>query len=120
IGRRRENGSLVDWVEGDARSVRLGRTFDLVVLTGHAFQVFLDEADQAAALATIAAHLAPGGRFIFDSRNPEAGVRENRVRQVREIDYAGLGRVEAWNESAYDPATGVLAYTNGYRVAADG
>ena len=37
VARRRAGGANVEWVEADARSVRLGRTFDLVMLTGHAF-----------------------------------------------------------------------------------
>ncbi len=72
VARSRPGGRHVTWIEGDARSVRLGETFDLIVMTGHAFQVFLTDADQLTALETIAAHLAPRGCFIFDSRNPAA------------------------------------------------
>ena len=54
VGRGRPDGDKVDWVEGDARTVRLGRRFDLVLLTGHAFQVFLTAEDQSAVLRTIA------------------------------------------------------------------
>src|SRR6185295_14259902 len=46
IARRRVGGESVDWVEADARTVRLGRRFDLVLLTGHAFQVFLTPDDR--------------------------------------------------------------------------
>jgi SAM-dependent methyltransferase len=44
--RQREGGSAVTWIEADARSVRLGRQFELIVLTGHTFQVFLTDEDQ--------------------------------------------------------------------------
>jgi len=44
---------------------RLGRRFDLVVLTGHAFQVFLTDDDQRAVLSTIAEHLAPRRSIHF-------------------------------------------------------
>ena len=71
IARHRPGGERVTWVAADARDVRLGETFDLVVMTGHAFQVFLTRQDRLAVLETIAAHLAPQGRFIFDSRNPD-------------------------------------------------
>ncbi|HTE82339.1 MAG TPA: class I SAM-dependent methyltransferase, partial [Reyranella sp.] len=71
IAAKRPDGDRVQWIQGDARTVRLDRRFDLVVLTGHAFQVFLSDEDRAAVLRTIAAHLAPEGRFIFDSRNPD-------------------------------------------------
>jgi ubiquinone/menaquinone biosynthesis C-methylase UbiE len=72
IARAKKSGDKVTWIEGDARELRLDREFDLVLLTGHAFQAFLNETDQRAVLKTIAKHLAPNGRFIFDSRNPVA------------------------------------------------
>lgn len=72
IARHRAGGERVTWTEADARHFRADQSFDLVVLTGHAFQVFLTEADQRALLASIAALLAPEGRFIFDTREPAA------------------------------------------------
>lgn len=122
IARRRQGGDRVAWVQEDARSVRLGRRFDLVLLTGHAFQVFLTDEDQRAALSTIATHLAREGRFVFDSRNPAIGVRENRNPRdtVRDLEHPQLGRIEAWNESAYDQDTSILTYENGYRVLRTG
>ncbi len=122
IARRRPSGDRVTWVQADARSVRLGRRFDLVLLTGHAFQVFLTDEDQRTALSTIAAHLAPKSRFIFDSRNPANGVQENRSRHdtVRSLEHPQLGRIEAWNESSYDRDTSILTYENGYRILSTG
>ncbi len=51
-------------LEGDMRSVRLGRTFD-AVLIHDAIGYMTSEADLAAAIATAAAHLAPGGAALF-------------------------------------------------------
>lgn len=122
IARLRPGGDRVTWVEADARSVRLDNRFDLVLLTGHAFQVFLMTEDQEAALSTIAAHLKPGGRFIFDSRNPAFGGRKERDRDetLHSIDHPDLGEIEAWNESRYDPIAMILTYSNSYRVKQTG
>lgn len=119
VARRRPGGEAVAWVEGDARHVRLGRRFELVVLTGHAFQVFLTEADRRAVIETIAAHLAPGGRFVFDTRNPAAGEwREwTEERSRRTVDHPVHGVVEAWNEVAHDAETGIVTYRTLYRLA---
>ena len=89
IARRRPGGERVTWVEADARSLQLDRHFDLVLLTGHAFQVFLGGDDQRAVLAAIARHLAPKGRFIFDSRNPavEAWRRWRPENSLRSIEH---------------------------------
>lgn len=119
IARSRPGGSRVAWVEGDARDVRLGRCFDLVALTGHAFQVFLTEADRAAVLATIAVHLAPGGRFVFDTRNPAAEAWRGWVpeRSRRRIEHPRHGSVESWNDVDYDAASGVARYDTFYALA---
>lgn len=118
IARARAGADKVAWVEADARTVRLDKRFDLIFLTGHSFQVFLTEDDQAAVLATIAAHLAPGGRFIFDTRNPACPARKIRSADEtrRCIHHPRLGEIEAWNESSYDSETQILTYENAYRV----
>ncbi|MPZ08953.1 MAG: methyltransferase domain-containing protein [Kiloniellaceae bacterium] len=122
IARRRPGGDKVDWVEADARDVRLGRRFDLILLTGHAFQVFLTAADQAAALRTIALHLNPRGRFVFDSRNPGAEAWRNWTpeRSRRQLMHPTLGQVEAWNDAGHDAASGIVTYETHYRILADG
>ncbi|MCD2180818.1 class I SAM-dependent DNA methyltransferase [Rhizobium sp. GN54] len=122
IARAKPGAAAVCFIEGDARAIRLGETFDLIVMTGHAFQVFLTEADQRAVLATIAAHLSPSGRFVFDSRNPAVREWEEWVPQASERDlvHDRLGPVTAWNDAAHDPATGIVTYETHYLVTADG
>jgi SAM-dependent methyltransferase len=114
----REGGDRVTWVEADARTVRLERRFDLVLLTGHAFQCFLTAADQRALCETIAAHLAPEGRFIFDSRNPAREEWRDWVPELSErvFDLEPHGRITAWNDVRYDPARAVATYDTFYRA----
>jgi SAM-dependent methyltransferase len=50
-------------VQGDMRSLRLGRTFD-AVFVHDAIDYMTTEDDLAAALRTIASHLEPGGAFL--------------------------------------------------------
>jgi len=120
VARQRAGGERVTWVEADARELRLARRFDLVLMTGHAFQVFLTPEDQAAVLATIARHLTPRGRFIFDSRNPafEAWKTWTPETSWREISHPIFGKVEAWNDAVHDPVSGIVTYETHYRVAA--
>lgn len=122
IARGRDGGDKITWQQGDGRSVRLNQHFDLVVLTGHAFQVFLTRADQRAVLQTIAVHLAPAGRFVFDSRNvalrpPRTDRRETSSHLIVDPE---LGEIEAWCDSSYDPKTRVLSYTNSFLVLKSG
>lgn len=122
IARAKPGADRVRFIEGDARTIRLGETFDLVVMTGHAFQVFLNENDQRTTLTTIAAHLAPGGRFVFDSRNPLIREWLEWVpdESGRELDHARHGRVTAWNDMVHDEATGIVTYETHYRLEKNG
>ena len=70
IAERKPNGKLVEWVQASAQTFRSVKRFDLIVMTGHAFQALLTDNDVAAALATMREHLKPGGRIAFESRNP--------------------------------------------------
>lgn len=122
VARARPNGDKVEWVEADARSVRLGQRFDLIVLTGHAFQVFLTPEDTKAVLETIARHLAPRGRFIFDTRNPATEEWREWVpdRSRRQFQHPGLGLINAWNDVDHDAGRGLVTYRSFYEVAETG
>lgn len=122
VARRRPGGDRVTWVEADARTLDLGRRFDLVLLTGHAFQVFLTPEDQLAVLRAIARHLTPHGRFLFDSRNPtfEAWKTWGAEDSRRALTHPEFGAVEAWNEAEHDAATDIVTYETHYRVAGTG
>jgi ubiquinone/menaquinone biosynthesis C-methylase UbiE len=60
----------VEWVLGDLSMPGWQQEFDLVVMTGHAFQVFLEDDELCVALAAIRRALTDEGRFIFETRNP--------------------------------------------------
>src|ERR687886_2072227 len=62
--------SDIEWVLGDLSSVGWEREFDLVVMTGHAFQELVEDDEIRAALAAIRSALTDGGRFAFETRNP--------------------------------------------------
>jgi ubiquinone/menaquinone biosynthesis C-methylase UbiE len=68
---RRKRGDI-RWLPGRAESLDLGRTFELITMTGHAFQELLDDDRTRAAFAGFRRHLAPGGRLVFETRNPAA------------------------------------------------
>ena len=64
--------SDIEWVLGDLTSVDWCREFDLVVMTGHAFQVFVDDDQLRESLTAIRSALTGAGRFVFETRNPLA------------------------------------------------
>jgi hypothetical protein len=60
----------VEWILGDLSSVHWDGEFDLVVMTGHAFQELRTDGEIRGALSAIRAALVEGGRFAFETRNP--------------------------------------------------
>lgn len=122
VARQRAGGAHVTWINGDARCIELSERFDLVILSGHAFQVFLTREDQLAVLQTIAKHLAPSGCFIFDSRNPlvEEWQEWTPAESRRLIHHPVFGKIVAWNDVTQDPSTGIVEYGTYYRLSANG
>ena len=70
VARMKPHGAQIIWVNAHAQSFHSTRKFDLIVMTGHAFQVLIDDTDIAATLNVMRDHLAPGGTIAFETRNP--------------------------------------------------
>ena len=124
IARHRPGGEAVERLEADALVLRLEERFDLVLLTGHAFQAFLSDGDQRAVPETIDRHLADGGCFIFDSRNPAVEAWREWTPELsrRAFEHPELGQIEAWNDAVLDETSGVvtLGHTIEKRTADSG
>ena len=92
VARARPGGDRVRWIQADAAALVTGSRFDLIVMTGHVFQLLLEDHDVRAALRALARHLAPGGRIAFETRNP--AVREWQAWNPRDtrqrVQAAGL------------------------------
>lgn len=122
IAAGRQGGERVTWVRSDAASLDLGEKFDLIVLSGHAFQVFLNANEQLACLQTIARHLSPAGKFIFDSRNPATEEWREWIPEEsrRVIAHPDFGAVNSWNDVTFDAQAMIVEYGTYYEVAANG
>jgi ubiquinone/menaquinone biosynthesis C-methylase UbiE len=77
----------IEWILGDLSSVDWDQEFNLVVMTGHAFQVLIEDDQLRASLAEIRSVLTEDGRFAFESRNPlirpwESWTPDNAVETV--------------------------------------
>jgi ubiquinone/menaquinone biosynthesis C-methylase UbiE len=100
VARTKDTANRVHWVQGNALDpmLSLGEEFDIVILTGHVFQVFLDDTETLAMLDFVRRHLASGGRLVFESRNPAMRTfehwTERETREVRQVD--GIGSVEVF------------------------
>lgn len=89
------------WVHADLATFDLGRTFDVVALPGNVV-IFVPAADLEAAVARLAAHMAPNGVLVagFQLRR---GVELDRYDEL--CAAAGLvlaERYAAWDGAPYD------------------
>lgn len=83
---RKHAGPSLRFEHGDARTLRLGRTFDAVVSLFHVMSYQTTNADLTAAFATARAHLAPGGVFVFDCWYGPAVLTDRPAVRVRSIE----------------------------------
>jgi SAM-dependent methyltransferase len=70
LGRVKVYGDKIEWLQATAQSYRSDSRFDLIIMTGHAFQVLLSDDDLDSTFATMRDHLKEDGRIVFESRNP--------------------------------------------------
>lgn len=67
---RARRHSDIEWVEATLPTRDVTGPFELAVMTGHVFQVFLSDAVAASVLDAVHGLLVPGGILAFESRNP--------------------------------------------------
>ncbi len=100
IARNRAGGDTVSWVNSNATDLSLDTRFDLIIMTGHAFQTLQQDAEILSALSNLHSHLSVDGRLAFETRNPE--VREWDTwtpEQTREtVRVPGAGEVQVNND----------------------
>ena len=120
VARARPGGDRVRWIQAGAAGLATSDRYDLIIMTGHVFQLLLEDSDVRAALRVLARHLAPGGRIAFETRNP--AVREWQDWNPREtrqrVEAAGLVADVHYDISA---VTGELVtYETWFRFAGAG
>jgi SAM-dependent methyltransferase len=71
----------VEWRLGDLESSPWTAEFDLVVMTGHAFQVLVEDDQIRRSLRAVRQALRGDGRFVFETRNPAARAWERWLPQ---------------------------------------
>ncbi|AGZ42404.1 class I SAM-dependent methyltransferase [Actinoplanes friuliensis] len=114
--RRRDD---IEWVFGTAAAMPWEQEFELAVMTGHAFQCLIGDGEIRASLAGVRAALHEGGRFVFETRHPQARAWETwtpshavevaGVRVVHQVESV-VGDVVTFTETAYATERHVLRF----------
>ncbi|MEU4394851.1 class I SAM-dependent methyltransferase [Kribbella sp. NPDC023855] len=120
VARGKAGAERVRWVHGDAGALPPLQV-DLAVMTGNVAQVFVEDDDWAATLAAVRRALAPGGRFVFETRDPaqQAWLGWNRQDTYQRIDVPGVGVVENWTE-LLEVQLPLVTFQSTYVFAEDG
>ena len=120
VARSRPGHERVTWVDSTAANLALGTRFDLVIMTGHVFQVFLSDEDVRATLRALRRHLAPSGRLAFETRNPLVeDWRTWTPQETREIvQVPGIGAVAIHYDVTSTDRT-FVTYETYFRFAPD-
>lgn len=120
VARAKPGAAAVRWIHGDATDLPPLRV-DLVTMTANVAQAVADPLAWQGTLRGAFGALRPGGRLVFETRDPAARAwREwTRERSRRVTDVPGAGRVESWVD-----LTGVrrplVSFRWTYVFAADG
>jgi SAM-dependent methyltransferase len=96
VARSKPGAHKVRFLVGDATTLPPLHV-DLATMTGNVAQVFLTDAEWTATLAGIHKALRPGGRLVFESRDPARRVWEEWSRDwtPQRVEIAGVGVVES-------------------------
>ncbi|HNB23941.1 MAG TPA: methyltransferase domain-containing protein [Candidatus Melainabacteria bacterium] len=70
VARSKPHGDKIQWIQSFAQTFNSDGSFDLIIMTGHAFQVLVEDAHIHDVFSVIRKHLKSDGRFVFESRNP--------------------------------------------------
>ncbi|WP_112244295.1 class I SAM-dependent methyltransferase [Kribbella monticola] len=99
VARGKVGAEKVRWIHGDATGLPPLQV-EMAVMTGNVAQVFLTDEEWMATLYGVRAALVPGGRFVFETRDPKrrAWLEWNREATYKRIDVPGVGHVENWTD----------------------
>lgn len=106
IAKARAKAPELDFHLADLSDVRIGRTFDVVVMAGNVM-IFVAPGTESVVVANMATHVAPGGRLV-------AGFQLGRGLDVESYNaaasQAGLLPEEHWSSWDAEPATDAADY----------
>ncbi|ASN38406.1 SAM-dependent methyltransferase [Arthrobacter sp. 7749] len=100
--RAKPGADAVRWIDGTSSVLGEEEVFDTVLMTSHVAQAIVDEDEWTRTLANIKRVLVPGGRLVFDSRDPAARAWETWTpAQTRsEFTLSDGTHLQSWIDSA--------------------
>lgn len=99
VARAKAGAERVRWIHGDATELPPLQV-DLATMTGNVAQAIADPADWDDTLRGVHAALRPGGRLVFETRDPASRQwrRWTREATYEVIEIPAVGAVETWTD----------------------
>lgn len=99
VARAKPRAEQITWIEGTSAHAP-AKTFNLALMTNHVAQFITNDAEWAALLADLHRALVPGGRLVFDSRDPAARGWEkwNPTDSREQVQFPDGSEIETWTE----------------------
>ena len=120
VAQAKPGADRVQWIHGDATALPAMQV-DLATMTGNVAQAIVDPLNWNETLRAAHSALVPGGRLVFETRNPAYGAwREWTRAQTYEVtDVTGVGVVENWAD-VIDVSWPLVRFRSTWVFAGDG
>jgi SAM-dependent methyltransferase len=120
VARRKPGADGVRWLHARAEDLPSLQA-DLATMTGNVAQVFITDQEWAATLRAVREALRPGGRLVFESRDPakEAWLEWNRHQTYRRVVIPDIGPVETWTDLT-DVGGSLISFRTTFVFGSDG
>jgi len=120
VARAKPGAGRVRWIQAEAADLPPLQV-DLATMTGNVAQVFVTDREWGAALRSAYASLRPGGRLVFETRDPaaKAWLEWNRAGSLSRAEVPGVGMVQSWAEVSAAHAD-LVSFRSTFVFEADG
>ncbi|MFD2043011.1 class I SAM-dependent DNA methyltransferase [Ornithinibacillus salinisoli] len=99
VANRKTYADQVNWIHGTVATLPSLQT-DLITMTGNVAQVFVTDDEWLSTLIKCRNIISPGGRLVFEVRDPEkeAWKNWNREQTYKVIEVPEIGKIERWHD----------------------
>lgn len=105
IGHARLKAPDLEWIEADLAAVDVGRQFDVVVMAGNVM-IFVEPGTEAAVVANMARHVAPGGHLVAGFQLDRSLTVDAYAAAAVDAGLEPIDRFSTWEGAAWTPGAG--------------